>query len=330
MIDSRRLPFPVLGLITLLLIGLSLLAGRYPSPGLVSLGEIRANPLAWGILLNLRLPRVLAALLLGAALAASGLTFQMLFRNPLVEPGFLGVSQGAAFGSAAAILLLPKLIGSIQISAVIFALAGLFLSYGVARRLRFGGWVIRMVISGLAVSALFSAGIGVLKYMADPLSQLQEMTFWMLGGLSGVTWRRVLLMLPLVLPSLLILYLYRWRLNVLSLDDLTAHSLGSRPAGERMLLLIAASAATAGVTALAGIVSWVGLLVPHIARRLFGADGSGSLPASLLLGASMVLLCDTVSRTFLVYEIPLGILTSFLGASLFLMLLSSGQVRFRR
>lgn len=328
--ESRRLRFSALAGLSLLLILLALSAGRYPNPGLLSPTELRADPLALGILLNLRLPRVVAALLLGAALAAAGLTFQMLFRNPLVEPGFLGVSQGAAFGSAAAILILPGIPGGVQASAVLFALAGLFLSYGVARRLRFGGWVIRMVISGLAVSALFSAGIGVLKYMADPLSQLQEMTFWMLGGLSGVTWGRVLLMLPLVLPSLVLLFLYRWRLNVLSLDDLTAHSLGTRPAGERMLLLIAASAATAGVTALAGIVSWVGLLIPHIARRLFGADGGRSLPASILLGAAMVLVCDTIARTLLVYEIPLGILTSLLGASLFLLLLSSGQVRFKR
>jgi len=236
----------------------------------------------------------------------------------------------AAFGAAAAILFLPALAGAVQLSAALFALGGLLLSYTVARRLRFGGWVIRMVISGLAVSALFASGLGILKYMADPVSELQELTFWMLGGLSGITWGKAAALLPVTLPGLLILYLFRWRLNILSLDDLTAFSLGTAPARERMLLLAAASMATAGVTAVAGIVGWVGLLVPHIARRLYGAEGSRAVPASFLLGGIMVMICDDFARTMMIYEIPLGILTSLLGASLFLLLLSSGQVRFRR
>jgi iron complex transport system permease protein len=254
----------------------------------------------------------------------------MLFKNPLVEPGFLGVSQGAAFGAAGAILFLPGFPGAVQLSAVFFALVGLGLSYSVARRLPFGGWVIRMVISGLAVSAFFASGVGILKYLADPVAELQELTFWMLGGLQGVTWPRTASLLPVTVPGLALLYLFRWRLNVLSLDDLTAFSIGAHPGRERMLLLLAASMATAGVTAVAGIVGWVGLLVPHVARRFYGSDGSRVLPASTLIGAIMVVICDDIARTALVYEIPLGILTSLLGASLFLMLLASGGVRFRR
>ncbi len=319
-----------LGVLFGIVFAVSLLTGRYPAPGISSPLVLFETDAARQIFANLRLPRVITAAVLGASLAASGCTFQMLFRNPLVEPGFLGVTQGAAFGAAGAILFLPNVPGAVQISAVVFATVGLFLSYGVARRLRFGGWVIRMVISGIAVSALFASGLGILKYVADPLSELQEMTFWMLGGLAGTTWATTMMMLPLVVPSLLILFLLRWRLNILSLDDLTAHSLGTSPARERMLLLLAASAATAGVTAAAGIVGWVGLLVPHVARRYFGVEGNRALPSSLLLGAVMVLICDTIARSLFVYEIPLGILTSLLGASLFLSLLSSGQVRFRR
>ena len=311
-------------------LAISLLIGRYPAPGLSSPAALLATETSRAVFLHLRLPRVLTAALLGASLAASGCAFQMLFRNPLVEPGFLGVTQGAAFGAALAILVLPGVVGAVQISAVVFATAGLFLSYGVARRLRFGGWVIRMVISGIAVSALFASGLGILKYLADPMSQLQEMTFWMLGGLSGTTWGTTLMVLPLVAPSLLILVLLRWRLSILSLDDLTAHSIGTSPARERLLLLVAASAATAGVTAAAGIIGWVGLLVPHVARRYFGVEGNRALPASLLLGAVMVVVCDTIARSLMVYEIPLGIITSLLGASLFLSLLSSGHVRFKR
>jgi iron complex transport system permease protein len=324
------------GSLALLVIGFvavfvfSLLLGRYPAPGLISPFELMRGGLPLRVFLFLRLPRVLTAALLGAGLASSGCTFQMLFRNPLVEPGFLGVTQGAAFGAAAAILFFPALGGAVQLSAALFALGGLLLSYAVARRLRFGGWVIRMVISGLAVSALFASGLGILKYMADPVSELQEMTFWMLGGLSGITWTKAAGLLPMTLPALLILHLFRWRLNILSLDDLTAFSLGTAPARERMLLLAAASMATAGVTAVAGIVGWVGLLVPHIARRLYGAEGSRAVPASFLLGGIMVMICDDLARAMMIYEIPLGILTSLLGASLFLLLLSSGQVRFRR
>lgn len=308
----------------------SLLLGRYPRPGILDPAELLRDPLAFRVFRHLRLPRVLTAAILGASLAASGCAFQMLFKNPLVEPGFLGVTQGAAFGAAGAILLFPGLSGAVQLSAVLFSLVGLFLSYTVARRLPFGGWVIRMVISGLAVSALFASGVGILKYLADPVSQLQEMTFWMLGGLQGVTWAKTASLLPVTLPGLLLLHIFRWRLNLLSLDDLTAFSIGANPGRERMVLLLAASMATAGVTAIAGIVGWVGLLVPHVARRLYGAEGSRVLPGSLLLGAIMVLICDTVARAALVYEIPLGILTSFLGASLFLILLASGGVRFKR
>ena len=328
-VEGRRTIAPLL-LLFLLILFISLLLGRYPEAGHLGPARIAADPLALRVVSRLRLPRVLTAAFVGASLAGSGAAFQMLFKNPLVEPGFLGVSQGAAFGAAGAILLLPGVPGAVQFSSVLFSLLGLSLTYTVARKLRFGGWVIRMVISGLAVSALFASGVGILKYVADPFSELQEMTFWMLGGLQGVTWGETVSLLPVSLPGVLLLLLYRWRLNLLSLDDLTAFSIGANPARERMVLLLGASMATAGVTAVAGIVGWVGLLVPHVARRLYGAEGSRVIPASLLIGAIMVLICDNIARAAFVYEIPLGILTSLLGASLFLMLLASGRVRFRR
>ncbi len=309
---------------------LSMLLGRYPEPGFISIQKLFDDSLALRIFLRLRIPRVLAAATLGAGLAMGGSAFQMLFRNPLVEPGFLGVTQGAGFGAALAILLFPAIPGSVQLSAILFSLLGLTLSYRVANRLPFGGWIIRMVISGLTVSALFTAAIGVIKYMADPLSQLQEMTFWMMGGLEGITWAKTLSMLATAFPGMLLLFIFRWRINILSLDDMTSFSIGANPARERLLLLTAASIVTAGVTAVAGIIGWVGLLVPHIARRLVGPDARASLPASALIGAVMVLVCDDVARTLMVFEIPLGILTSLSGAGLFLALLAFGKVRFHR
>ncbi len=268
-----------------------------------------------------------AAVLVGAALSASGLTLQMLFRNPLVEPGFLGVSQGAAFGAAFAILYLGRSPLTVQASAAVFALLGLWLTYFLAGHLRYGGWILRMVLAGIAVSALFSAGVGMLKYLADPLTQLPEITFWLLGGLWSTRWPTFLPILPLTVLGLGVLFLARWRLNVLALEEETAFSLGAAPGRERLVLLLAAVGATAAVVSLAGTVGWVGLIVPHLARRLVGADARRALPASLLLGGLFVLLCDDLARTLSAGEVPLGILTSLAGAAAFLVILTRFGVK---
>lgn len=318
----------ILLLITLLLVAvaLSLLLGRYPSPGLMSLSTIEADPVAKALVLNLRLPRILTAVLLGMALAGSGTVFQTIFSNPLIEPGFLGVSQGAAFGAAFCILFLTNSGYVVQVFAVVFAFAGLWLSYVLARRVRYGGWVLRLVLAGIAVSAFFSAGVGLLKYAADPLSQLQEITFWMLGGLWNISWPEFLSILPAVGIALWVLYSMRWRLNILSLNDETAHSLGVNPARERTVMLVAATTAAALVISISGLVGWVGLIIPHIARRLFGANTRYSLPGSLVAGGLFTLLCDDIARTLLYGEIPLGIITSMIGAAVFILLMVKPQV----
>ncbi|MCX7840035.1 MAG: iron ABC transporter permease, partial [Anaerolineae bacterium] len=195
--------------------------------------------------------------------------------------------------------------------------------------LRYGGWVLRLVLAGIAVSALFSSGIGILKYAADPLRQLPEITFWLLGGLWSITWREVSYIAPIVLPALFILWLMRWRLNLLSLSDETAFSLGVAVGRERALLLIASVAATAAVVSVAGIVGWIGLIVPHIARRLMGTDAQHSLPVAMLLGGIFALICDDLARTLFAAEIPLGIFTSLFGAILFALLLMSNITRSR-
>jgi len=309
---------------------LSLLVGRYPSLGLITLERINTDELAKLLVFNLRLPRLLTALLLGVSLSASGTVFQTLFGNPLVEPGFLGVSQGAAFGASICIVFLGGSSFLVQGSAALFAMAGLGFSYLLARRIRYGGWVLRLVLAGIAVSALFSAGIGVLKYMADPLSQLPEITFWLLGGLSSITWSKFLSILPVTLISLVILFLLRWRLNLLALSEETAFSMGAAPKRERILLLTAAVLPTAAVISVAGMVGWVGLIMPHIARRLFGSDTRYTLPAAMLLGGMFTILCDDLSRTLLAGEIPLGILTSLLGAVIFIGLMVSRGVKVER
>ena len=307
-------PFLALILLLLVVLGLSVFLGRYPTPSLMSLEVLQNDPMAQRLVLYLRLPRILIACLLGMSLAASGMVLQMLFRNPLVEPGFLGVSQGAAFGAALSIILLNASGVWMQILAAFFAFLGLGFTYFLARYMRYGGWTLRLVLAGIAVSALYSSANGLLKYTADPLTELPEITFWMLGGLWGATWEKVLLILPAVSLSLIVIVLMRWRLNLLSLDDETAFSLGTAPARERTLLLIAAVTATASVVSVAGAVGWVGLIVPHMARRLLGADAQRALPGSLLIGGLFAVACDDIGRTAFAAEIPLGILTSLIGA----------------
>ena len=307
----------------------SILIGRYPAPFWMPVRLLLEDQLAQRLVFSLRLPRILTAALLGATLAACGTVLQMIFRNPIVEPGFLGVSQGAAFGAAVAILWFGGGRLTIEVSATLFALTGLAASFFLARVLKFGGWVLRLILSGIVISALFSSGLGVLKYLADPLTQLQEITFWLMGGLWSITWQDLLTVLPVVLVGLMVVLLMRWRLNVLALGQETAFSLGADTKKEQVILLVAAVSATAVLTALAGIVGWVGLIVPQMARRLFGPNGQYALPGSMLIGAIFTVVCDDLARTILAGEIPLGILTSLVGAILFIFIMKSTRLNIR-
>lgn len=309
---------------------LSLFTGRYPRPGLMPLDRLHTDPLALTLLLDLRLPRVLAAILVGAALAAAGCVLQMIFGNPLVEPGLIGVSQGAAFGASLAIVLLAPMPWVVEAVASLFGFGGLALSFVIARRLRFGGRILRLVLSGIAVSAVFSAGVGLVKFVADPMSELPAITFWLLGGLSAVHWAPLLQIGPVVILALAFVYVRRWRLNLLALDDRVSFSLGSAPERERIGLLVAATVATASVISVAGIIGWVGLLVPHVARRLVGSDGRNVVPVSMVIGALFTLVADTVARTVVVGEIPLGVVTSLVGAAGFIGLLATSSVHVER
>jgi len=306
----------------LLVFVLSLLWGRYPQPGFTKLSVLGSDALAQSLILNIRLPRAINAVMLGAALAAAGMVLQTVLGNPLVEPGMLGVSQGAAFGAALAILSAGGRFWSISVSATFFGLTGLAFSWFLARKIRYGGSILRLVLAGVVVSAFFSSGLGILKYMADPRSELPEITFWLMGGLTSSDWLSVGRTVPPVVFSLAITVLVRWRINLLALDDRSAFALGSNPGRERLLLVVLSVVAVAAVTATAGIISWVGLLVPHVARKLEGADTTRSLPLAIILGAIFVLICDDLARGLLSGEIPLGLLTSLGGAILFALLMT--------
>ncbi len=312
-----KMVFPVA---ILLVIG-SVFLGRYPSPYITHPLDLFTNDLVQKVILDIRIPRILAAFTAGMVLSAAGTVFQMVFRNPIVDAGFLGVSAGAAFGASLGIVILGGTVPAIQGSAALFAILGLGFAWIIATKIRFGDWVLRLILSGIAVSALFSSGTGLLKYLADPLRELPELTFWLLGGLWGVTWPDCLQILAVCFPCLIIITLFRWRLNLLSMKDETIFSLVAHASRERLFLLFVAVLAVSSVVCKTGQVGWVGLIIPHIARRWVGSDAQTALPCSLMLGGFFLLFCDNASRTLLSGEIPLGILTSFIGAGLFLTLL---------
>ena len=278
------------------------------------------------IVMQVRGPRVLAALVVGGALASAGAAYQNLFRNPLVAPDILGVSSGCALGAVAGIFMaLP-----------IVAVQGLSFAGGigaVALVLAIGGWVrghdrvLTLVLTGVVVGSLFGAGIAFAKYVADPYNQLPAITFWLLGSFAGVLPRDLALAVPLVLVALVPLAMLRWRVNLLSLPDDEARALGVDVARLRMAVIAAATLATSASVAIAGVIGWVGLMIPHAARLLVGAEFSRVLPMSAVLGAAFLLLVDTLCRVVASTELPPGVLTALVGTPVFIWLLA---VTYRR
>ena len=326
-LGKGRLGVSLLVLLALMLA--ALLFGRYPSPGFMSIRTLMDDPVALRLLILIRLPRILMAALTGAVLGGAGCVFQLIFSNPLVDAGFLGVSQGASFGAALALVLG---LGSYWLFGLAFVFSILALGFSVfmAERIRFGGAVLRLILSGIAVSAFFSALVALLKYVADPLKALPDIAYWMMGGLSGASWQTLRLAAPVALVSLAILILLRWRTTILSLDEATAVSLGARPRMERSVVLGLAALGVAAISAVAGIVSWVGLIVPHVSRQVLGTDGSSTIPGAAILGACFVVVCDTISRGLYAGELPLGITTALLGTVVFFVLLLARRIRVER
>jgi iron complex transport system permease protein len=309
---------------------LSLFVGRYPNAGILNPAILASDPLARQIVLNSRLPRMLGAVLLGLMLGGAGASLQSVFGNPLVDAGFLGVSQGAAFGAAFSLVLGLRAYSLIAALAFGMALVALTLSMWLAERFRYGGQILRLILAGLAVSAFFSSLLSMMKYVADPLNQLPTIVFWTMGSLVPMSWERLESAAPVALASLAVLYAMRWRINLLSLDDTVAHSLGVRPALERRIVSVAAAAAVGVMTAVCGVVGWVGLVVPQIVRALDGPDARSVLPRSMLGGAIFVLVSDTLARSLFSGEIPLGIVTSLLGALSFAIMLTVRKVELAR
>ena len=274
------------------------------------------------VVLNVRLPRILAAALIGAALSVAGVSYQGMFRNPMVSPDLLGASTGAGFGAALALLLSMNYF-AVTLSAFLFGLAAVMLAYLISRRSRMD-ITLSMVLAGMMISSLFTSGTSLIKLLADTESQLPAITYWLMGSLTSVRGRDVRFAALPVLLGILPLLLLRWRINLLTLSEAEARSMGVDTRRLRLTVIFCATLMTAASVSISGMIGWVGLVIPHFCRMIFGYDYRRLLPASALLGGAFLMLVDDLARTIATSEIPLGILTSFVGAPVFLYLILSG------
>jgi len=331
--SRQRTPVVLLGasvgLLALALLALG--AGRYPlSPGDVAsvlwkrLTGVADAGMADAVVWQIRMPRVAVAMLVGAALAAAGTAYQHLFRNPLVAPDTLGVSSGAALG---AVLGIFTGAGFFAIEAFAFAggLAAVVIVMLIAARLTAHDPLVTLILTGIVVASLLGAAISLLKYLADPYNQLPAITFWLMGSFASASRTEVRSLLPAVALALAVLIALAWRVNLLALPEDEARALGVNTQRLRAVVIAAATLATSASVAVSGIIGWVGLVVPHMARLLVGPEFSRLLPVSALFGAAFMLAIDTLARTAAPIEIPPGILTAVVGTPVFIVLLARAR-----
>lgn len=328
--NKEVITFLLLVILPIILFFASFLIGRYPiSPVDVVktilspiFPQLKVSQTITTIVFEIRLPRIIAAFAVGSALALAGTSFQSIFKNPLVSPDLLGVSNGAGFGAALAIILSSSNF-LIQILAFVFGIISVSITYLISRAYKAGG-ILVLVLSGVAISAFFNALISCIKFVADPQDKLPEIIYWLMGSLSSVTIDKLIMItIPFVI-GIIILLLLRWQMNILAMGDEEAQSLGLNPTRIRLVIIAGCTLLTSAAVSISGIIGWIGLIIPHMARMIVGPDNRILIPASLSLGASFLLLVDNISRAVISIEIPIGILTSVIGVPIFLYLLKRG------
>ena len=290
-------------------------------------GGSAANVQNYSIVVNLRLPRILMAIIVGAGLTCAGNTFQSLFSNPLATPDILGVTSGTCVGAILAIILSCSILET-QLIALAFGLASVAFTLKIAGR-NDGRSMVYLVLAGTIASSLFNAVGSLLKYTADPQDKLPEITYWLMGSFTSASYQKILIGYPLIIAGIVVIYLLRWRLNILSLSDDEARASGINIKQTRMLFILASTLITASAVSMCGQVGWIGLLIPHCARMLVGSNNRYVVPVSLSLGASFMILIDTLSRTISIIELPLSILTAIVGAPVFISLLNKTRSTLR-
>ena len=302
---------------------LALLMGRYSvSPEAfwtVITGGDPANAIDKSVILTLRLPRTIVALLVGVALSLSGLVYQETFQNKLVSPDFLGVSTGAGFGATIAIVLGCTGL-MISFTAFLFGILTMLITVFIAKMFRSQSQT-TLLLSGIIVGGFMSAGISFIKFMADTDKQLGEIVYWLLGTFSKATMKDVWILLPIVAVCALVLYLIRWRINIVALGRSEATTLGLNYTFYRGLIIVISTLLTAAAVAYSGIVGWIGLIIPHLVRLLVGRDSKKTIPLTNMFGATFTIVCDIISRSFTASEIPLSAVTGFLGTPIFIAIL---------
>ena len=297
---------------------LSLTLGAYRIPVSHDIKSMEVS-----MILDVRLPRVLGAALTGAGLSVSGGVFQALFSNPLADPYTLGVSNGAGFGAALAIVLSLSA-ALVQGSALLFGLFSVGLTFLLAGRNRRAP--VSLILSGMLVSAFFSSLVSLLKFTADPFEKLPQIVYWLMGSLSGVRMEKLVRILPGYIAALVILMLYRWRINILSMGNREARAMGLNVQRDRSAVILAATLMTALVVSIAGIIGWVGIVVPHLARMIEGPDFRRLMPVSASLGITYLLVIDDLCRTLTSLEIPIGVITGIVGIPIFVFFILKEKV----
>lgn len=311
-------------IILVVLIILTICLGKYevtPLESLSILFGINSNPneMTANVVLRLRLPRIIGAILVGAALSLSGSAYQGIYRNPLISPDFLGVSSGACIGAAVAILLSLSSY-YISVFAFIGGIIAVLITSSIPKLIK-NRSNIMLILSGIIVSSLMSSILGLLKFIADPESELASITYWTMGSFSYVSLKELIPMLIILIPSIIILILISWWIDVVSIGENEAKSLGANTKLIKTIVVVCATLLTSGSVCLAGTIGWVGLVVPHFSRLLVGSSNKRLIPVSAILGAIFMLLVDTLTRTIGIIEMPVSIMTGIIGAPFFIWLL---------
>lgn len=324
----QKATIAVLGVFTVIVSITALAVGRYPIPVdqaieifVTSILNIPVdwNTVACNTVMNTRVPRIVAALLIGAALAESGACYQGIFKNPMVSPDLLGVSAGACVGAGLGILLDLGSIGT-QAAAFVMALVAVTIATAIPRLFRSES-ILMLVLAGIVVSGFMTSILGLMKFLADPNGQLADIVFWTMGSLNGIQTDRLAVCAPVIIVSGTVLFMLRWRINVLSLPDAQSYYLGTEAPRLRRLVILFSTLMTASAVCLSGTIGWVGLVVPHMSRLMVGVDNRFVVPASILLGALFLLVADTLARTVSTMSIPISVITGLVGAPLFVVLL---------
>lgn len=325
---NRLILYTIIGFL-LVLIVYSITVGRYPITlsmlvDYLIKGENSDSNLAL-VLFDIRIPRILAALITGGALALAGASYQAIFRNPMVSPDLLGVSSGAGFGASLGIFLSLPMWG-VQLTAFLFGLLAVAIAFSIAKVVnRKYEPILMLVLSGIITSAIFNALISLIKYVADTDNQLPEITFWLIGSLSAIDIGELKYVIPIVIVGSIPLLLLSWKMNILSFGDEEAKAMGINTNRIRITIVVCASLITASVVCVSGLIGWIGLIIPHFARFLVGPNHRIMMPTALFLGAAFLLITDDLSRSATSVEIPLSIIISLIGAPFFLFFLANSS-----